>query len=523
MDKNYHYKSNIILKTTIFKYMLLFFTICIFTAPAYSESYSPIISLDKKGAYIHFRENKIRIIYWCRIFHNEGVPAAIKSVYAICPDQKTKINIPYYPEESKSNLDGVYEIHYDFSLLSDIQEGLYTFVVIDYNNNFNYIFDWLTINEIQPAPFESLTPIHNQYFDILSPLFSWEHVKNVAYYLVKVYDNNFKTIHKGKVNTNSYTLPDGILSSSDYFRFRIEMFGEFDQYDIESHGRTPGATLDANVFHTSNSFNVNPAIDDNNIGVCSLYTKDNKELLFQVIVRSGLGVPNGINSVSVDISSSKFLLTYKKKITKNEGLYELKLSENFINEGEFCFTVSDINGNMKQIKELFFPQSITELNFFPITPTNGSVLNTTKPSFRWNLIENTIYYILYIYDFNGNEIGKYQTSNNSFKLLSDILSTKAKFFWKIDAITRQKENNIDCIVSSASTKDDFFYLNILSLYDFDNDEDITEIDISYIANRWNSNIFDNKRYSRIYDFNNNQKIDLLDIMKVCKKITPINY
>ena len=498
------------------------FTFFIFLDSAYSENYSPLISLDKKGAYIHFRENKIRIIYWCRIYHNEGVPKSIKSVYAICPDQKTKVNIPYYPEESKSSTDGVYEIHYDFSLLSQIQEGLYTFIVVDYNNNFNYIFDWLTLNEIQPAPFESLTPIHNQHFESVSPIFSWKRVENVSYYLVKIYDNNFKTIHKGKTDKNSYILPDGIISATDYFRYRIEMFGELDPFDIDSHARTPGATLDSNVFHTSSDFNMYPDIVDNNIGVCSLHTKENKKLLFQVVVRSSLGVPNAINSVSVDIFSNSFLLNYIKKITQNEGIYELTLPENYIQQGEYNLTVSDINGNTKQIKELFVPQITTESNFFPITPTNNSIVNTTKPNFRWNVIQNTIYYFLYIYDLNGNEIGKYKTDNNSLKLLSDILSTNAKFLWKVDAITKQKENNIDSIVSSASIKDDYFYFNIASLYDFDNDEDITEIDISYIANRWNSNIIDNK-YSIIYDFNNNQQIDLLDIMNVCKKIRTINY
>jgi hypothetical protein len=484
-------------------------------ASAYNLSDAPLISLDQQGVYLHSRPNGfLRIYSWCRVYHPDGVPNAIDAAYVLLADG-TRIDLYYDPNESESANDGIFRNHFNLVDISEVKSGVCAFVVVDNNGNYNRIIDRFYPNKIEVMDVESFRPVNGAVLTELTPTFTWDAAGNAVRYIVKLYDEAFSTIYKGFTGTNTFDLPEGIAVPNTFFRYRVESFGEPMGFDRDAHARVPINTGDSLICYTPDTDPL-PDMDLDDIGVCTWNSPQTTHLTLHARVRHPLGVPAGIQTVTVEMPGGTVALPYVEKIGRNEGIYELILPESEIRAGDYVFKATDINGNPVEITESFIPQIIPFPEQASFTPPHQSEITTTQPEFSWEEVEGASYYKVHIYDANGNLIGEFSTQNPSLLLPTDLLSNCGTFFWKVEAIREGEGENVNNVGLSATDFEGCSMFEVRSLYDFDGDGEISIIDIMKVAGRWNS-FEGGEGYELIYDLDGDGDIDVVDIMGVAGK------
>jgi hypothetical protein len=330
--------------------------------------------------------------------------------------------------------------------------------------------------------------------------------------MVKLYDESFSTLYKGFTGTNTFDLPEGIAIPNSLFRYRIESFGEPMGFDRDTHARVPINTEDSLICYTPDTDPL-PDMDLDNIGVCTLNSPQTTNLMLHTRIRHPLGVPGGIQTVTVEMPGSTIELSYAVKIGRNEGIYELILPESEILAGDYVFRVTDINGNSCEITETFVPQIVPFPDQTSFSPSHQSEISTTQPHFSWDEVEEASYYKVHIFDAIGDLLGEFSTHTNFLLLPTDLLSNCGTFYSKVEAIREGEGENVNNVGSSATDFAECSMFKVRSLYDFDGDGEISIIDIMKVAGRWNT-FEGGEGYELIYDLDGDGDIDVVDIMGV---------
>lgn len=203
------------------------------TTPLVGGSNSPSLNLDNWGVVVYQSlkpgtvQPEYALEFQVNVTDGDGVPANIKSVSVIYPDGATTRNLNY--DEYESDTEAVYRIFEMVSDPNDIQPGVYTFRVSDFDGNETTVTDTLAgpvVDLILPIP-ANLTPQPDTTVASLTPTIDWDDIMDAASYRVRIYDGWNSTIHwSDPLTASEYSVPTGVLSLNSTFSYRVYAYRE---------------------------------------------------------------------------------------------------------------------------------------------------------------------------------------------------------------------------------------------------------------------------------------------------------
>jgi hypothetical protein len=160
--------------------------------------------------------------YWMTFYievnDGDGLPHCIQRVEVTAP---TGTTFPGEPTSRVLSYDGGNGYWYmeTISDPTEMPEGTYTFTVTDANGNQATTTDVFTRNTL-PLP-TNLTPLPDADVYSPTPTISWNPVAGAAVYLLEIYDEAGRRIHRPYLTATSYTVPEGTLEENKTYSYRV--------------------------------------------------------------------------------------------------------------------------------------------------------------------------------------------------------------------------------------------------------------------------------------------------------------
>ncbi len=227
-----------------------------------------------------------------------------------------------------------------------------------------------------------------------APTFQWTKVPGATRYQVRIYNNDrSQTIWRANVgDTDSVTIPPGILKPDSYYRYRVDARDGHDglwiglnDWGIDNMSRTPASSDDYYAFYTGSQEAQDPFIDLDNSGT---HTWTNQQLggrflSFWIKVHDAQGVPGNIDTVTVTLPGAGQQNLYydagNSYNTTTAGIYRSNAFPNPIPAGTYSFTVVDKNDNTDTVNENLTVQPVNSVDASSIT----AAVTGTAVSFDW--------------------------------------------------------------------------------------------------------------------------------------------
>ena len=192
-------------------------------------SSSPTLGLDNLGAYVahtvmpHTSSSSYWLAFDVKVSDPDGVPANIQSVKVVYPDGTTNRYLRY--DRHISSTEAIYEDSEVYSGSSAIQEGIYTFIVADFDGNTHFVHDDLSVSDL-PLP-ANVTPTADSIRISTTPTVDWNDVLGASCYRVRLYDGWNNPIQWSDYLTDStYTFAPGVLKVNHTYSYRIYSYRE---------------------------------------------------------------------------------------------------------------------------------------------------------------------------------------------------------------------------------------------------------------------------------------------------------
>lgn len=371
-----------------------------FLVDAPSESQTPHIDLSNQGVFaFNYDYADEFLVIFVRIHDAQGVPGNIDSVTVELPDGLTEVRLYFDASETPSR--GTYRGNY----FGTIQEGLYTFTVVDKDGYRDLKTDLLTLNTMAYPSQASLTPEQNAVMSQTAVSFSWEDV-GAAFYELQVYDKNVNSLYGIRTTENQYTLPAGLLQENQLYKYRLSSFREFPEHNIGNRSEAVAPPyLDFFTTPLAGGTAI-PAIDLINYGVVVFSAPDpvsgapTYELNIKVRVSDDDGVPENIQRVEAAFPDGtiKSLKYYDEAGYGYNYFYQALFSDpSAILSGEYVIRVVDFDGNEVELADTLADAAYHAIAWpTNVRPPNGTVLGNTTPRITWNPVNGASYYTVRI-------------------------------------------------------------------------------------------------------------------------------
>ena len=411
------------------------------------ESTAPYIDLDNVGTQT-WTDNLMGSYYnfWIAVHDGQGVPGNISSVSVTFPNGET---LPLYYDEGNASNTTTSGIYRNTAFLP-FESGTYTYSVQDKDGHSVTLQETSTLNPIGFPTLESLQPENNALINGTAVNFDWSDVEGAAFYQVRIYDQNFKEIHKFSTVESQYALPAGILSENSFYRYRIQSRREFFDENVDN-GSTMPDLYRSLTFRTGAVTDgiQSPSIDLDGFGAfVSHYLHPGTggpvyTLEFSVDVLDLDCVPDSIDSVQVIYPDGVTTRTlhYYKLVDTSRGTYwmdEIHESLDTIQEGTYTFIATDFDGNTVQaVDEL-------QLNITPVaenlSPTPDSIVTTATPLITWDSVSGAARYRVRINDgWDGEAILSDYLTRTSYQVPADTLETGKTYSYRVEAFREADE------------------------------------------------------------------------------------
>ena len=204
-------------------------------------THSPSIALDGFGAAVsHYPhpgtgDPVYALEFELDVADLDGVPDNIDSLQMIYPDGVTTRTLKFYEADDESK--GMYWLDEIHESIDTIQEGIYTFIVTDFDGNTAQAIDELQVN-IMPIS-ENLNPTPDSIVATATPLITWDPVSGAARYRVRINDGwDGEVLLSDFLTRTSYQVPAGALETGKTYSYRVEAFRETDEVDSYSKTAT---------------------------------------------------------------------------------------------------------------------------------------------------------------------------------------------------------------------------------------------------------------------------------------------
>jgi hypothetical protein len=325
--------------------------------------------------------------FWIRVYDAQGVPNNIQSVTVT--DINGKITQLYYEYNESENC-----AIYSNDSYEAPQNGAYSFIVTDKEENTFSIDEELTVAAIGFPPESSLTVSITG----TGGSFDWADVDGAAVYRLEIYNKNHQRILKFATTESEYELAPGFLEQGEVYGFRVTTRREFWDENTDNGSSSPWSPYRAINFKTEpvmDSGTNLPEIDTGNFGVAVTYLKHpvtgapSYWLQFSVKVTDPDGVPENIKSVIVEGPGSfgSLTLNYDSKREGNTAEYWNDItydSYDDIIEGVYTFTVvdEDGNGNRATTSDTLVKKEVPLVEY--LTPVDGAKISSDRPVIDWD-------------------------------------------------------------------------------------------------------------------------------------------
>ena len=318
------------------------------------------------------------------------------------PDGNTEAIL--YLDYNKSDTCGVYRGVY----FGDIQEGTYTFTVVDKDENSDTITEVLTSKPIDSPSEASLQPANNTLIGETGVIFNWDDVSEAAFYMLKLYDKDMNHLFNIYTTKSEYILPPGILKEESLYRYRIQIRREFFEDNEDNGSSVPSRGVwNANTFVTTKTNgSAAPSLNLDSYGVAVWHVPNPVTgssvywLEFYSMVTDSDGVPENIEKVEVIYPDGTTTRLLKYDDSPNWGSnyydYELYTDPSLIPSGTYTFRVVDFDGN-----EVTLQDKLTDVtsNILPwatgATPADNTFATITL-TITWDSIPGASYYAVRI-------------------------------------------------------------------------------------------------------------------------------
>ena len=187
------------------------------------------IDLNNYGAYVCHTvgPGTSNSSYWLsfevKVTDLDGVPANIQSVQVVYPDGETTRDLRYSREISST--EAIYEGDEMYNDSSAIQEGVYTFMITDYDGLWRIGSDSLVVNDL-PLPV-NVTPAADSVLTSTTPTVEWDDVPGAIRYRIRLYDGMDNPIlWSDYLADSTYTFGQGVLEVDKTYSYRIYSYRE---------------------------------------------------------------------------------------------------------------------------------------------------------------------------------------------------------------------------------------------------------------------------------------------------------
>lgn len=337
--------------------------------------------------------------FYLRIHDAQGVPGNIDSVKALLPDGVTEVSL--YLDYNESDTCGAYRGVY----FGDIQEGTYTFTVVDKDANSDTNTEVLTSNPIGSPSEGSLQPANNTVVGGTGVSFDWDDVTGAAFYQLRLYDKDLNNLFNISTTESQYTLPAGILKEGSLYRYRVQTRREFFEDNEDNGSSVPsGGVWNANTFFTTETNGTaDPSLNLDSYGVAVRHaphpvTGDSVYWLdFMAMVTDSDGVPENIERVEVTYPDGTTTHLLRFDDSPDWGINysgsEVYTDPSLIPSGTYTFKVVDFDGNEVTLQDELPDVASNILDWATnVTPVDGTILDTTTPTITWDSVDDASYY-----------------------------------------------------------------------------------------------------------------------------------
>jgi len=382
---------------------------------------------DDSGYYIRFR---------IKVVDGYGVPDDIDTVQVIYPNDTTIVNLDLH--HTSGYYKGIYHKSINVGTAlddanSNIQEGIYTFVVTDKHGGTATARDYLHKNILSDLP-GNFSP-DGVTTENCIPTLSWDAVSDAEFYMVIIAKSGVGKVYSAITDTNSFTVPAGILEPNTAYYWLVAALREKEGWDIDNACKAHADMADNPQFTTPDC-PTPPAIDlkelrgGPDMGVFTYNTLAGTATIFGHVVRDANGVPGDIDSVVITGPGGTYTLNYIGSKWPNEGIYMYAVSGSLAN-GLYTFTVTDNGGLTAQATDNLTVNILDPPDGSSFNPADGATDVGITPTLSWDAVTGAAGYRLEIYDDVGDVVGIYFLTTNSFTLPEDILSYSSTYRWTI--------------------------------------------------------------------------------------------
>jgi len=293
-----------------------------------------------------------------------------------------------------------------------------------------------------------------------TPTFTWGSVTNANRYRVRIYnyDSSYTIVNGSAGNEPNYTFPPGLLKPNAMYRYRIEAWDAPNPLNVDNVSKAPPSNNENYIFFTGSQEAVDPFIDLANSGVHTWNDPANGQYLaFWIEVHDAQGVPNDIKSVKVTHPSGAETVLEPwcsnpySAATPTSCVYQENSSQP-IEAGEYVFTVEDLEGHTYSVADELAPDVIGFPAVASLSPANSSVLNGTVVNFDWDDVPGRAFYALDIFDYDGNRVYQFFTTESEYNLPEGFLKEKTLYRWRV--MTRREFFSED--VDNGSSSPDYW-------------------------------------------------------------------
>ena len=242
------------------------------------------------------------------------------------------------------------------------------------------------------------------------------------------------------------------------YRYRIEAWDAPNPLNVDNVSKAPPSNNDNYIFYTGSEEAVDPFIDLQNNGVHTWNDPANGQYLaFWIEVHDAQGVPDDIKSVKVihpsgaETALEPWCSNPYSAATPTSCIYQ-ENSDQPIEAGDYVFTVEDLEGHTYSVSEELTPDVIGFPAVASLSPANDTVLNSTAVNFDWDDVPGRAFYSLDIFDYDGNRVYQFFTTESEYNLPEGFLKEKTLYRWRV--MTRREFFSED--VDNGSSSPDYW-------------------------------------------------------------------
>ena len=271
--------------------------------------------------------------------------------------------------------------------------GQCLFTVTDKSGNTAMVLDtlhaWISYAK-------SIKPLHNELVTTATPVLKWEKITGPGNYYIWVNNTGGGQVWSVSVSNNdsatyNYNGTGTPLQEGMRYNWSIGTNDNLGNSGNYSAGEFMYATS------TDNPIIINPIARTVHSGDDSGYNYYNLHLSVQIADPQGLSDIESVNVTGPDLKS------YKLTDDNNDGYYDCWSGSptDLPAVGTYVFRVTDKSGNWIELTK-----NVSAVLNFPknLKPLKNEVVNTPTPTFSWDAIEGSTYYIINIWDANGKWI-----------------------------------------------------------------------------------------------------------------------